>query len=149
MSRNILQWVVGGVIIVVIAGAFFHFRDRLSGSASDLQVGDCFAVPDAEEVTDIQHSPCTESHTGEVFFVGNLPDGETAPAESVVESYVQENCDPAYQTYTGRAFADDLDYSMSWYYPTFSSWEDGDREVTCFIVRTDGGAMTESVRAAQ
>jgi hypothetical protein len=146
VKGSVIQWVVGIGIIVLIAGGFLLFRDRLSGSAGDLQVGDCFHVPDAEEISDIQHAPCNESHTGEVFFVGDMPDAPLAPSGTEVDEYVEANCIPAYATYTSRDYATDEAFDINSFYPTFSGWGEGDREVTCFIVRTDAGEMTQSER---
>ena len=148
-------WVLRIGIIAVIAIGAFVLRDRLSGAASDLQVGDCFDEPGgaATTVKDVQHHPCTESHTAEVIFVGNHPAAkDTAiPSDADRTDYIAQVCVPAYQTYTGKPF--DLSnpnptYDIGWIYPTDDGWKDGDRGITCFVYRTDNGQMASSVRLA-
>ena len=64
--------------MIVIGGLVL--RDRLSGSASDLKIGDCFDVPATEtDIKDVQHHPCTEAHTGEVFAVVTHPAPKGTP----------------------------------------------------------------------
>ena len=66
-------WIVRIGIVAVIAIGIFVFRDRLSSSAGDLAVGDCFDEPSiAIEIKDVQHHPCNEAHTAEVIFVGDM-----------------------------------------------------------------------------
>ena len=65
------------IAIGVFALGGYLLRDYLSGSAGDLKVGDCFDVPSFETqsatVKDVQHHPCSELHSGEVFFLENVP----------------------------------------------------------------------------
>jgi len=73
-------WMFRIAIIAVIAGGAYIFRDRLSGSAGDLTVGDCFDVPANDtNIKDVQHHPCNESHTGEIFAVLTSPAAKGAP----------------------------------------------------------------------
>src|SRR5262245_56412524 len=68
MSRGNL--IVIGIFIALGVGGFI-FRDFLSANATDLKVGDCFDEPaNMESVEDVQHHPCTDEHTAEVFFTG-------------------------------------------------------------------------------
>jgi hypothetical protein len=60
------NWIIRIAIIAVIAGGAYILRDRLTANAGDLKVGDCFDDPTGEQVKDVQHHPCTESHTAEV-----------------------------------------------------------------------------------
>ena len=70
-------------IVVVVAVVGVVFRDRITGNAGSLQVGDCFDLPaDAVAATDatvgdVQHHPCTEAHGGEVFAVLTYPAAAT------------------------------------------------------------------------
>jgi hypothetical protein len=65
-------WGIRLVVVGAIVVGGFLFRDRISGNAGDLQVGDCFDDPGTSEISDVQHHPCTEAHTGEVIFIGNM-----------------------------------------------------------------------------
>jgi hypothetical protein len=82
-----------------------------------------------------------------VFFVGELADADTLPDDSVVSDWVDAHCLPAFERYTGRAYGDDPDIDISWFSPLAAGWLRGDREVTCFAIRTDEGDLTESLRA--
>ncbi len=140
------------LIVVVGVGGYFLFRDRLSGSAGDLSVGDCIDQPTGDSaITDVQHQPCNEPHDGEVFAVINhtAAAGATYPLTSEFQDLVQDECIPALEAYTARraseVYAAGLD--ISFLYPSASSWSEGDREVSCFIVKSDESKMTGTVRA--
>ena len=93
-----------GIIAVIAIGAFI-FRDRLSGSAGDLKVGECFDEPvGQQEISKVQHHPCTESHTAEVVFLGNMTgDDATYPADAVFDAYIETSCLPVWEAYTGKS----------------------------------------------
>ena len=149
------QWLRIGVIVliaVVVGGGFWIFRDRLSGSAGDLSVGDCIDEPAGNsEITDVQHQPCNEPHDGEVFAVifHTAASGAPYPPTTEFQDLVSDECLPALETYTARTYAEvyAAGLDVSFLYPSSSSWSDNDREVSCFIVKTDGSKMTGSVRA--
>jgi hypothetical protein len=137
------------LVIAIIAGGAFLFRDRITGHAGDLQVGDCFDVPTtaAQEVKDVQHHPCTESHTAEVILVRDF-EGDTFPTDAQVESFISTHCLPAFAAYTGRDYDGATELDIGWFSPTQEGWKSGDHEVTCHIMRADGGPMTASVKKA-
>jgi hypothetical protein len=140
-------WVIRIGIIAVIVAAGLIFRDRLTGSAGELRVGDCFDEPtQAQEVKDVQHQPCTDPHDGEVVFVGDHPDSDTYPGESAFDSFVLANCVPAFETYTGRDWATDTELDLGYFYPTTDGWPSGDHEVACYVVRLDSAQMSASVK---
>ncbi|HUR16818.1 MAG TPA: septum formation family protein [Candidatus Limnocylindrales bacterium] len=142
------------VIIGAIAGGFWLFRDRLSGSATDLTVGDCFDEPDlTTNITDVQHQPCADPHDGEVFAVLEYtPDGgsTTYPLIDTFRDYVSDQCVPALESYTGRT-GDDIfaaGFSFAYLYPSSESWSDGDREITCYITKEDAAKFSGTLRGA-
>jgi hypothetical protein len=137
-------------IIAIIVLGVVVFRAYLSGSAGDLKVGDCFDPPSTVNtvVKEVQHHPCTDAHQAEVFFVGNYDQTSTGyPSKDAFQTFVLDRCIGAFQTYTGQAYqqAPELDIQPFW--PTEEGWGKGDKEVTCFTVRVDGGTMTTSVKA--
>jgi hypothetical protein len=134
---------IGGVLF----GAYV-FRDRISGSAGDLQVGDCFDVPAAEtDISDVQHHPCTEPHTGEVVYVGKHPAAKGTPfAESLLMEFAGSSCLPAFDAYVGSNSADGVDIGA--FYPVVKDWDSGDREITCYLYRVDGTSMPASLKAS-
>jgi hypothetical protein len=146
MSRGNLIFI--GILIVVGIGGFL-FRDRLSGSAAELKVGDCFVVPPAEEQTvdDVQHHPCTDEHSGEVFFVGKSSAAKDAAfAREDLKAEVFAICDPAFVTYTGKDSNTDPVWSYGYFIPTSESWGDGERGISCYALKIDGSTSTGSIK---
>jgi len=141
-------WIVRIGIVAVIAGGAFLFRDRLSGNAGELKVGDCFDDPAGVAIVeDVQHHPCTESHTAEVVYVGKMEGtDEDYPSDPVVESWVDAYCVPAWSGYTGKNVYTDPILALGWYQPSNEGWTNGDREVMCYAGRIDRAAMSSSVR---
>jgi hypothetical protein len=140
-------WIVRIAIIGVIAVGALIFRDRLSGNAGELKVGDCFDDPSGDVVTDVQHHPCTEAHTAEVIFVGDVAgDQATYPADAVVDDFVEARCLPAWTSYTGKDLLTETVLRLGYYVPSPEGWSDGDREVLCYAAREDGAAMSVSVK---
>ena len=140
------------VLLPVLLVGGFVFRSYLPGAASDLQVGDCFDEPaQTAEIQEVQRRPCQDSHDAEVFSVLNHPagQGDPYPISLTLERFIDEQCLPAFGSYTGTAFESQNELTVGWFYPTFESWGSGDREVTCYLVRPDGQQLTGSRRAAQ
>jgi hypothetical protein len=143
-------WGIRILIIAIIAGGAFIFRDRLGGNAGDLQVGDCFDEPaqETETVEDVQHHPCNESHTAEVVFVGNYAGAtDTYPTDDQFVSAVLAQCVPAFNSYTGRDFQSDQELDLGYFVPTADGWGGGDHEMICYAVRLDEAPSTTSVKA--
>jgi hypothetical protein len=135
------------VVVGVIGGAWWLFRDRLSGSADDLRVGDCFNVPAEETVSGVQHQPCTESHDGEVHVVGTI-EADSYPVVFGFDDWVQENCvGDAFTAYVGDSFEDRADIDIGYFAPTRDGWESGDREITCYLTPIDGSPISSSYRS--
>ena len=135
------------IIAVFLVGGFIR-RDRLGGSPAELKAGDCFDVPTTtgQTVNDVQHHPCTESHTGEVILVTEHPaaKGANAPTDTDLTSYLISTCGPALTTYVGP---DTAKFDLGAFSPTEDGWKDGDRGVTCYLTMLDESAMTVSSRA--
>jgi Septum formation len=144
MSKNI----IGIVVVAAILIGGFVLRDRLSGNAGDLAVGDCFDVPALDtDIADVQHHPCTEAHTGEIFFVGDHPAAAgTVFTEDVLIEFAGTTCLPAATAYMGETLP--ADYEVGAFYPTDEDWSTGDREISCYLYRVDDGPMSESLKAA-
>lgn len=142
-------WIIRLAIIGVIAVGGLIFRDRLSGNAGDLKVGDCFDVPTATiDIKDVQHHPCNESHTGEVFAVVNHPAAKgTAPlTESQLIDFLSSSCAPAWAAYVGQQAVSAGALDIGAFYPRDDDWNDGDRAVTCYTYRLDQKPMTSSLK---
>jgi hypothetical protein len=152
MNRALLRW--GGLVVIflVVGGLLLIFRDRLTGSPSDMQVGDCFdlADPSAASIKEVPHHPCTESHHFEVFFnaTNTSPASATYPPLSVFGADVTAQCKPAFEAYVGISFdASTLD--IGYLYPQSAGWGKGDRTITCYLTRSDNAPMTSSMKGAK
>ena len=144
-------WIIRFALVGVVAVGALIFRDRLSGSAGELKVGDCFDVPALQtNIRDVQHHPCNESHTGEVMSLETHPAAKGAPPPTDAEliTFLATQCGASFFQYVGvDANAQRvLDYGA--FYPADSDWNDGDRGITCYAYRLDEGAMTTSIRKA-
>ena len=139
-----------------VAGWYFNASRSSSGeitktgdmTAVDLRVGDCFDLknPTADEVEDVTAGPCTSAHEFEMFYVGSMPAGDF-PADAVFETYVTDNCYPAFGTYIGKAY-DDSELEMYWLAPTESAWRAGDRSVQCAAYHPLVDSQTVSLKGS-
>ena len=144
------------VIVVVGAGILFAARRDEGGQivgAGDMEVtdvvaGDCFDLkdPDEEEIADVTAKPCTEPHEFEMFFVGNLPDGDF-PADSVINAYLEAECIPAFDAYVGLPYVQSqLDIFPL--IPSPGGWSAGDHAVQCALFDPIDEELTSSMRNA-
>ena len=123
-------WIVGIVAVV----AFLVIFDKGTVSATEVKAGDCLKeLPASGLVITVDTAPCTEPHTGEIFSVMNMPEGDF-PGQFAIEEY-QNKCAPELATYSPEASADP-DVGLFVLYPSEDSWGQGDRTVTC-IATTD------------
>jgi hypothetical protein len=131
----------------VLLGGFL-FRDRLSGNAGDLQVGDCFDVPRGDRnVEDVLHHPCSEPHIAEVVFVGDHPAAKGTPwTDSLLGEFARSSCVPAFDAYTGTTGSESLDIGAI--YPLVEDWDGGDREIICYAYRVDRSLMSGSLKVS-
>ena len=126
--------IVGAIAVILIAvvAGFFLFQDRLSGAAAELAAGACIDLPGEQgSFTDVQRQPCDQAHDAEVFIVLThpAPPGEAYPVVSGFDDYIEQECVPAFESYTGRTYPND-------------------RGFTCHASRIDTAKLTSGVRAA-
>ncbi len=152
MSGAVRRYLVLAAIVVVVLVLAFVFRDRITGSAADLQIGDCFDVPTVDiEIKDVQHHPCAEAHTGEVFAVLTHPAAAGAPVidDATMSQYFGTTCLPILNAYIGEDATTQTVLDFGAFYPTNDGWNNGDRSVTCYLYRVDEGSMTASMKDAR
>ena len=141
-GRTIL---IVGAIVVFLAVVLYVVRNQ--ASADDLKVGECFDVPTQTTIDTVEKHACNESHGAEVIFVGEYS-GDTYPISPSLDSYIEESCVPAFESYVGQDIDSQAELSIGYFYPSRDSWDSGDRTVTCYIVNTDASPMTQSVKGA-
>jgi hypothetical protein len=147
-----MRWIVRIAFLAVVLGGGYLFRDRLSSSPTQLAVGDCFDVPTVKtNVKDVQHHPCTESHTGEVFALVTHPAAKGVPplATAAMFDYLGNTCGPLFMTFVGPTAAGLGKLDAGAFYPPDDGWKDGDRGITCYVYRVDRNPMTASVKATK
>jgi hypothetical protein len=142
-------------IIGVIALGAFLLRDRISGSAASLAVGDCFDVPASETLEDVPHHPCNEAHDAEVVFVGDHPAAEGAVplTDDDLQAFVMNTCGGALIAYVGglqtvETNAELQNIDLGVIYPTEEDWNGGERKITCYLHSVDGTKLTKSYKVA-
>jgi hypothetical protein len=116
----------------------------------DLRVGDCFDLKDefsGDEIEDVKSVPCTTEHQLEIFYVGAMGKG-TYPTDDEFETYVTQNCNPAFGAYIGKAY-DDSDVYIYWLAPTDDTWRSGDRTVHCAAYYPRIDRLTQSLRGTR
>lgn len=108
-----------------------------------LQVGDCFDAEAEGEVQSLPVVPCNEEHTGEVFHLFDLPDGEFPGTDSLASS-ATDGCLGAFEGYVGIDFESSR-FDIAYLTPTQVSWDElDDREVVCTLSDVEGARLTGS-----
>jgi hypothetical protein len=116
-----------------------------------LAVGDCFDNTlhrsDKGRIGDITVVECDEPHDGEVFFVAEIT-GDEPPGVSAERATVIGSCDPAFESYVGIDY-DDSQWNYGYFSPSEVSWyEDGDRDLVCYVDHPDLEKTTGSAEGA-
>lgn len=111
-------------------------------------VGDC--LDDAAIVDDVVATvpivDCAEPHDSEVFASHDV-DGVEFPGDAELDEALTAFCQgDAFEEFVGVPWLDS-ELETSGYYPTESSWANGDRELLC-VIRDDSGPTTGSLEGA-
>ena len=147
---NFVPLIVLIVIVGVIAGAYWLFRDNLSGNVFELRVGDCIDLPNTDEaVSEVQHQPCTTAHDAEVFL--NITDptaaGQPFPGSESFKNQVIATCVPAASQYLGASFDTLTALDVGWFRPTSDSWDEkNDRGITCYLYKVDESKLNKTLK---
>lgn len=131
-------------------------RDETSGEITEsseadvfsLKVGDCLnqqASEDAEEVSSVPTVPCAEPHDSEAYAATDMADGEY-PGDQAVMDQADTFCYDEFATFVGLSY-DESELDLASFFPTPESWEEGDREIMCFVSSPDG-QVTGTLAAA-
>lgn len=127
-------------------GLISQATDALQGKTDvfSIAVGDCVNDGDLEsaEVTSVEKPSCDEPHDNEVYLTVELDDSEypadaAYPGEEAVVELSDASCVDYFETWVG-ASVDDTSLHYFAYYPSSTSWTQGDREVVCLAYDTEG-----------
>lgn len=120
---------------------------------AEIDVEDCLTpVGDDVMVGSVELFDCDEPHEAEVFAqfdvdTDDLPDGADGyPGGSELTWYAQDECQSRFEDYTGESYWDS-EFDLEVITPSFSTWDVGDRAVTCLLIDGDGGMLTRSGRS--
>lgn len=134
-----------GVLILLGVGVLiigvFALKDNTI--ATNMKVGDCITdLPSDERVMTLPTTDCAQPHSGEVYAVIDMPDGDY-PGQSKIDEY-QNRCPDELLSIAPDAIDDD---SIGIYvlYPTPETWEQDDRAITCIATFDPkrSGSLTE------
>ncbi|WP_010205003.1 septum formation family protein [Salinibacterium sp. PAMC 21357] len=140
----------GCSIISEVTNGISDAVDDSPGTTQDifsLEVGDCeAAAPEEGEVEDTKTIDCAEPHQGEIYAASMVPDGDF-PGDAAIGEQAEADCYTAFESFVGISWDDSI-YNFSWYFPTESSWADGDREILCIVYHDGGESITGSLAGA-
>ena len=113
-----------------------------SESVFQLDVGTCFDDPgfDAKEVTSVPLVDCEEPHDNEVYFLFNVTN-TVFPGDDSLSETAADGCFNEFESFVGLEYSQSI-LDFSWFAPTAESWEEGDREVICFVYDLDLKKLT-------
>lgn len=135
------------VAVAVLAAGAFTVLTACGTSVLDLEVGQCISSSIAEdEVSTVPVVACTEPHSGEIYALPQLPDGEFPGDQAVQDSGNTLCLGQEFQNYIGIA-PEQSTLGVNILFPTTETWADGDREIVC-IVRDGEAETTGSLRGA-
>ena len=115
-----------------------------------MQVGDCFDDPEGAEelVTSVAAMPCSELHDNEVYAIYDTS-FTTWPGQDTMYDDAWLGCHSRFAAYVGAEWEySTLDLAVMT--PSDGSWQEGDREVVCFLydgqLRKLGSSMRGTAR---
>jgi Septum formation len=116
-----------------------------SALIDDLEVGECFNLPDGP-ILRVAVVSCSTPHNRELFARLTLPDGSW-PGEAEIKSTGLSKCGERFAGYVGSEHGASV-YTYQSIRPTEQTWADGDRLVACAIKTRDDKAMRVRARGS-
>ena len=101
-----------------------------------IKEGDCFDSTDFTNLTTLPAVPCPDPPDYEVYAVFDIP-LPTYESEDVTFGMALDACAERFGRFVGTAY-EDSKLDILALYPTFASWQEGDREVACAVYDVDG-----------
>ena len=116
--------------------------EAVETDAFAIVVGDCFNDPGAGDVQTIPKIDCDKPHGNEAFGATTIPDGDF-PDKATIDALGSADCVEQFANFVGIA-ANESKYSIGYFFPTEESWEQGDREILCYVF-DEAGKITGSL----
>jgi Septum formation len=100
----------------------------------DLGVGDCLTDYRATEgIVSVPTVLCSEPHSGEIYAVVPLPEGDgNYPGVEAISAQAEEICIAEFERFVGLSFEESV-LEFSFLAPEETEWDTGDREVLCMV----------------
>jgi len=154
-KRWLKYWWIPAILIALAVGYFTQARRGGDGGITDggtlqvqdLQVGDCFNSADADEISEVDARPCTDTHEFELYHVATHPGSGAFPTEDAWVTFIVDECTPAFASYVGLAYEASV-LEIQPLLPTEAGWDDGDKVVQCLLLDPANQALTASMRDA-
>jgi hypothetical protein len=124
----------GEVTASAIAGVF------------NIKVGDCTGEIATDDVTLQLLIPCTDEHYWEVFMAQELSN-DVFPGDIEMEEKAYYFCTAKFDPFVGISYRES-EYEAFYFYPTESSWANGDREILC-LAGSESGGITGSLAGVE
>lgn len=105
-----------------------------STSLVELTLGTCIndaGTPLSADLAEIPEVDCAQPHDSELYAIVSVPDGPYPGVDTLVEQG-QNKCQAVFADFVGIDFRSSL-LDFSFYYPTPSSWVQGDRSIYCMV----------------
>lgn len=133
------------LVILLLAIAGLTTGCLGGGNVFSLSAGDCFNDPDTfGEVSDVELVDCGDPHDNEVYALFDIA-ADDYPGDAAVQDEAAEGCLAAFEGYVGRDYqSSSLDISALT--PTSESWDQGDKEVVCFLFDLNFEPLPASAR---
>ncbi len=92
--------------------------------------------------------PCTQPHTGEVFFTGDIwPQTMAYPGDNATSKQADARCGRAFTPYDGIS-PDQSAFTYAYDLPDSTSWPSGDRSVQCIAYDPNGASIDYSIKGS-
>jgi len=118
-------------------------------SVFELELGSCLDdanLPLDADLAEIPVVSCEQPHDSELYAIHEVDDGPYPGADALIEQG-QARCQASFGDFVGIDFRSSLlDFFL--YYPTPSSWAQGDRSIYCLVV-DPGLRVTGSLEGAR
>lgn len=119
-------------------------------SAFNLQVGNCFNDPPSNGaglVSELLALPCDQPHDNEVFFLVDYPSAADAPfpGNEALRLFADQQCEAAFAGFVGLPYHESP-LVLTSFTPTEESWATGDREIVCYLFRSDQEKLDRTQR---
>jgi hypothetical protein len=124
-------------------------------AAGEVAIGDCVTPIDGDLlVGDVEIVACDEPHEAEVYAHFEVADGDLSdaaatpgyPGGAELTWYAQDECQQRFAEAVGESYWDSP-HDLKVITPSFSTWDLGDRAITCLVVGADGEDLVGSVLA--